>query len=41
MPPIAARIAANADCPCLNTSRYIVIAPSVIRPATAASAIQP
>ena len=35
MPPIAERIAETADCPCWNSSRYIVIWPSVMRAAIA------
>ncbi len=34
-------IAESALCPCLKTSKYIVMSPSVIRPATALSAIHP
>ena len=40
MPPIAARLADTADWPWRNSSRYIVIWPSVMRAAIVASAIQ-
>jgi hypothetical protein len=40
MPPIAARLADTAACPCRNSSTYMVISPSVIAPRTALTAIQ-
>ena len=41
MPPIADRIAATADWPWRNSMKYMVIWPSVMRPTTVVSAIQP
>ena len=40
MPPIALSIAATADWPCRNSSKYIVMSPSEIVPSIVASAIQ-
>ena len=40
MPLIAVRLALTADWPCLKTIMYMVIWPSVSRPATVASTTQ-
>jgi hypothetical protein len=39
MPPIAARLADTAACPCRNNITYMVISPSVISLRTALTAI--